>query len=272
MPASPPQYTLRLDGSDLERGELANLEARHVFEAEPRRTFRWHRGQRHYPGRYWCATTKDFVGYESCLELAALLLEDFDHRAVRIASQPFELIADRDGVERSYVPDYMIEHDDHRFTVIEVKPKCRRRTLRSRALSGGQATPSNPAGGRTGSSPNPPPHCSRTSGFSRATDAPGSSPSETSTWSRRPLARQPYLARPCGVRESPWMTSLTRERSCSTSFGAARFSAISPLPLPTTPNWRCHEPLLRYPSRQHRLVRRLSLHRHRDRRRGRRAR
>lgn len=125
MPTSPPQYTLRLDGNDLERGELADLEARHVFEAEPRRTFRWHRGQRHYPGRYWCATTEGFVGYESRLELAALLLEDFDHRAVRIASQPFELIADRDGVERSYVPDYMIEHDDHRFTVIEVKPKRR---------------------------------------------------------------------------------------------------------------------------------------------------
>ena len=125
VPTSPPQYTLRLDGNDLERGKLADLEARHVFEAEPRRTFRWHRGQRHYPGRYWCATTEGFVGYESRLELAALLLEDFDHRAVRIASQPFELIADRDGVERSYVPDYMIEHDDHRFTVIEVKPKRR---------------------------------------------------------------------------------------------------------------------------------------------------
>ena len=92
MPTSPPQYTLRLDGKDLERGELANLEARHVFEAEPRRTFRWHRGQRHYPGRYWCATTEGFVGYESRLELAALLLEDFDHRAVRIASQPFEYL------------------------------------------------------------------------------------------------------------------------------------------------------------------------------------
>ena len=125
MPTSPPQYTLRLDGNDLERGKLADLEARHVFEAEPRRTFRWHRGQRHYPGRYWCATTEGFLGYESRLELAALLLEDFDHRAVRIASQPFELIADRDGVERSYVPDYMVEHGDQRFTVIEVKPTRR---------------------------------------------------------------------------------------------------------------------------------------------------
>ena len=119
------RYSLRIDGDRLEHGHLAELEARHVFEAKPRRTFRWHRGQRHYPGRYWSATTDGFVGYESRLELAALLLEDFDHRVVRIASQPFELIADRDGVERSYVPDYLIEHDDHRFTVIEVKPKRR---------------------------------------------------------------------------------------------------------------------------------------------------
>ncbi len=125
MPAPPPRYTLRFDGNDLERGKLADLEARHVFDAEPRRTFRWHRGQRHYPGRYWSATTEGFVGYESRLELAALLLEDFDYRAVRIASQPFELIADRDGIERSYVPDYMVEHGDNRFTVIEVKPKRR---------------------------------------------------------------------------------------------------------------------------------------------------
>ena len=119
------QYTLRFDGGELERGKLSELEARHVFEAEPRRTFRWHRGQRHYPGRYWSATTDGFVGYESRLELAALLLEDFDQRVVGISSQPFELIADRDGVERSYVPDYMVEHGDKRFTVIEVKPKRR---------------------------------------------------------------------------------------------------------------------------------------------------
>lgn len=125
MPTPPPKYTLRIDGDQLERGTLSDLQARHVFEAEPRRKFRWHRGQRHYPGRYWSATTEGFVGYESRLELAALLLEDFDQRVVRIASQPFELIADRDGVQRSYVPDYMLENRNQRFTVIEVKPRRR---------------------------------------------------------------------------------------------------------------------------------------------------
>jgi len=125
MEPTRPRYTLRGEGDQLKGGLLHALDARDVFAAEPRRTFRWHRGQRHYPGRYWSATTGSFVGYESRLELAALLLEDFDQRVVRIASQPFELIADRDGVQRSYVPDYMIEHRDQRFTVIEVKPKRR---------------------------------------------------------------------------------------------------------------------------------------------------
>ncbi|MCO7204441.1 TnsA-like heteromeric transposase endonuclease subunit [Microbacterium sp. CnD16-F] len=119
------RFTLRADGDRLKGGLLHDLDARDVFAAEPRRTFRWHRGQRHYPGRYWSATTGNFVGYESRLELAVLLLEDFDQRVVRIASQPFELIADRDGTQRSYVPDYMIEHRDQRFTVIEVKPRRR---------------------------------------------------------------------------------------------------------------------------------------------------
>lgn len=120
-----PRFTLRTDGDRLKGGLLSGLDARDVFAAEPRRTFRWHRGQRHYPGRYWAATTGTFIGYESRLELAALLLEDFDKRVVRIASQPFELVADRDGVQRSYVPDYMIEHRDQRFTVIEIKPRRR---------------------------------------------------------------------------------------------------------------------------------------------------
>lgn len=125
MERNSPRYTLRTEHDQLASGLLADLEARDVFVSQPRRTFRWHRGQRHYPGRYWSATTGGFVGYESRLELAALLLEDFDQRVVRIASQPFELIADRDGVQRSHVPDYMIEHRDQRFTVIEVKPRRR---------------------------------------------------------------------------------------------------------------------------------------------------
>ena len=36
MSASSPRYTLRFDRDDLEWGELSDLDAPHVFEAEPR--------------------------------------------------------------------------------------------------------------------------------------------------------------------------------------------------------------------------------------------
>ncbi len=47
-------------------------------EAVPWRTTRSARGQVHYPGWYWSATTGSHVIYESRLELARLLLADFD--------------------------------------------------------------------------------------------------------------------------------------------------------------------------------------------------
>ena len=44
----------------------------------PWRTFRWYKGQRHYSGTYWRATTRDHVIYESRLELSRLIVADFD--------------------------------------------------------------------------------------------------------------------------------------------------------------------------------------------------
>ncbi|MFE1646204.1 TnsA-like heteromeric transposase endonuclease subunit [Microbacterium sp. P01] len=125
MSATGARYTLRTNDQKLVGGVLGELDARDVFSAEPRRTFRWHRGQRHYPGRYWAATMGSFVGYESRLELSALLLEDFDPRVVRIASQPFELIAERAGRPGSHVADFMVEYSDSSFAVIDVKPAQR---------------------------------------------------------------------------------------------------------------------------------------------------
>jgi hypothetical protein len=52
--------------------------ARHVVQAEPWRTARVARGQTHYPGYFWSVTTGAHVIYESRLELARLLLADFD--------------------------------------------------------------------------------------------------------------------------------------------------------------------------------------------------
>ena len=59
--------------------------------------FRWHHGQAHYSGWYWSATTGGHVVYESRLELARLLLADFDPRVAAIAAQPFCVTASLTG-------------------------------------------------------------------------------------------------------------------------------------------------------------------------------
>lgn len=65
-----------------------------LFDAVPWRTFRWYTGQRHYSGVYWAATECAHVIYESRLELAELLLADFDPGVSR---QSAALPADRTG-------------------------------------------------------------------------------------------------------------------------------------------------------------------------------
>jgi len=83
-----------------------------LFGAAPWRTFRWYFGQRHYSGTYWSATECDHVVYESRLELANLLLADFDALVHRIVAQPFSLRAAVDGQIRRHIPDYLWGSDD----------------------------------------------------------------------------------------------------------------------------------------------------------------
>lgn len=79
------------------RIDLAAAQGDVLATSRPWRKFRWHRGQQHYSAFYWCATTGDHVVYESRLELARLLLADFDPRTIAIAAQPFLLEEQVDG-------------------------------------------------------------------------------------------------------------------------------------------------------------------------------
>jgi hypothetical protein len=97
---------------------LAELTAAVVFSAVPWRVVRSHRGQRHLPGWYWSATTGGHVVYESRLELARLLLADFDPDVVGIAAQPF-LVRDAD---RRHVPDLLLRRADESVVIVNVKP------------------------------------------------------------------------------------------------------------------------------------------------------
>jgi len=75
-------------GSD---GAVREIPMRQVTEALfrdvlPWRTFRWYYGQRHYSGSYWSSTMSAHVIYESRLELARLLVADFDQSVNHIVA------------------------------------------------------------------------------------------------------------------------------------------------------------------------------------------
>jgi hypothetical protein len=61
------------------------------------------------------------VVYER-LELARLLLADFDRDVTAIAAQPFLLQARVGGRSRRHVPDFLLAHADKSVRVVNVKP------------------------------------------------------------------------------------------------------------------------------------------------------
>lgn len=106
------------DGSTREM-PLAELTATQVLSAVPWRAVRSHRGQHHLPGLYWSATTGGHVVYESRLELARLLLADFDPDVVRIVAQPL-LVREAD---RRHVPDFLLRRADGSVLIVNVNPR-----------------------------------------------------------------------------------------------------------------------------------------------------
>ena len=102
---------------------LVSVEA--LAAGRPWRVFRWRQGQAHYSGWYWSATMNGHVVYESRLELARLLLADFDSRVTAIAAQPFLVSAPADGRVRRHVPDFLLLEGDRSVRVVNVKPADR---------------------------------------------------------------------------------------------------------------------------------------------------
>jgi hypothetical protein len=101
---------------------LGLVQASVLAAGTPWRVFRWRYGQAHYSGWYWSSTTGGHVVYESRLELARLLLADFDAGVAGIAAQPFCVAAESGGVRRRHVPDFLLLHGDGAATVVNVKP------------------------------------------------------------------------------------------------------------------------------------------------------
>jgi hypothetical protein len=108
-------------GRESEAG-LALVSAEVLAAGQPWRVFRWHRGQAHYSGWYWSATTGGHVVYESRLELARLLLADFDPEVAKVSAQPFLVTAPSGGRVRRHVPDFLVIGRDGGVRVVNVKP------------------------------------------------------------------------------------------------------------------------------------------------------
>jgi hypothetical protein len=112
-------------GAEAELAPVGALEVLSSGEVAPWRQFRWHRGQAHYSGLYWSATTGDHVAYESRLELARLLLADFAPQVGWIVAQPFVVEATMAGKLRRHVPDFVLIEGSRTVTVVNVKPADR---------------------------------------------------------------------------------------------------------------------------------------------------
>ena len=67
---------------------------------------------------------RDHVIYESRLELARLLLIDFDPAVHRVLAQPFLLKVEVGGKVRKHIPDYLLLTASGP-EVVDVKPRCR---------------------------------------------------------------------------------------------------------------------------------------------------
>ncbi len=96
------------------------------FEAgSPVRRFPSYRGQRHFPGLWWTATTSTHIAYESWLERDHLMFLDADPDVVGIAGQPFRLVFRVDGRPVSHIPDFFVRFADGTVAVVDVRPESR---------------------------------------------------------------------------------------------------------------------------------------------------
>ena len=125
-----------LPGQRRRRGgyDPGSLCAVEVMAGLPVREFRWYKGRRHYSGWYWSATGRRLVAYESRLELARIMLADFDPAVTAVAAQPFRLTG-RDGSRvRRHVPDVLLAGADGGVTVVDVKAPGKRADPEVRAV------------------------------------------------------------------------------------------------------------------------------------------
>lgn len=89
-------------------------------DLQPIRRFAFFTRQRRNPGWYAWSAASRHVPYESRLELAHVMLADFDPMVVAATSQPFRIHYRAAGRSHTHVPDYLLQLRDGAWRVINV--------------------------------------------------------------------------------------------------------------------------------------------------------
>ncbi|MFI9228495.1 TnsA-like heteromeric transposase endonuclease subunit [Streptomyces rimosus] len=111
------------DAADEYRCPLAEVASVPLESGLPVRGFPSYRGQRHFPGLYWSATTGGHVGFESWLERDHVMLLDFAPEVTGMLSQPLWLFWENErGRTVSHAPDYFARFEDGRGLVVDCRP------------------------------------------------------------------------------------------------------------------------------------------------------
>lgn len=84
-----------------------------------------HRGKTWFAGRYWAATGRKHVVYESWLERKRITLLDHDPDVVGLVGQPMWLCGRAGGKHWEHRPDLFVRHADGTASVVEVKTERR---------------------------------------------------------------------------------------------------------------------------------------------------
>lgn len=86
------------------------------------RKFGRRRGQKNFSGAYWASTSGSLVGFESRLELAVLMMLDYEPQVTRLWSQPCRIVENDAGGRKEGTPDYLAVLADGSMRFVEVKP------------------------------------------------------------------------------------------------------------------------------------------------------
>lgn len=81
------------------------------------------KGQRSFPGSWWCATTQSHLVFRSWVGRDRLIALDFDPVVTSMAFRPLSLRWLVDGVEHRYTPDYFIRRQDGTAELIDVRAR-----------------------------------------------------------------------------------------------------------------------------------------------------